>query len=76
MGRRWSEVASFGLRSDFRFALTNGQVPSHGYLVINRTTLADEGLYRCRVDFKKSPARHYRVFLNVTGTLFTLFKIE
>lgn len=66
MGRRWSEVASFGLRADFRFAL-QGQIPSKGHLVINRTTLADEGIYRCRVDFKNSPARHYRVQLNVTG---------
>lgn len=66
MGRRWSEVASFGLRADFRFAL-HGQIPSKGHLVINRTTLADEGIYRCRVDFKNSPARHYRVQLNVTG---------
>lgn len=66
MGRRWSEVASFGLRADFRFAL-HGQIPSKGHLVINRTTVADEGIYRCRVDFKNSPARHYRVQLNVTG---------
>lgn len=66
MGRRWSEVASFGLRADFRFAL-QGQVPSKGHLVINGTTLADEGIYRCRIDFKNSPARHYRIQLNVTG---------
>jgi hypothetical protein len=36
-------------------------------LIINGTTLADEGIYRCRVDFKNSPARHFRVQLNVTG---------
>lgn len=66
MGRRWSEVVSFGLRADFRFSL-HGQIPSKGHLIINGTTLADEGIYRCRVDFKNSPARHFRVQLNVTG---------
>lgn len=66
MGRRWSELASFGLRADFRFNL-HGQMPSKGHLVINGTSLADEGLYRCRIDFKNSPARHHRVQLNVTG---------
>lgn len=65
MGRRWSEVVSFGLRADFRFAL-HGQIPSKGHLIINGTTLSDEGIYRCRVDFKNSPARHFRVQLNVT----------
>ncbi|EFX89926.1 hypothetical protein DAPPUDRAFT_20705, partial [Daphnia pulex] len=65
MGRRWSEVVSFGLRADFRFSL-HGQIPSKGHLIINGTTLADEGIYRCRVDFKNSPARHFRVQLNVT----------
>lgn len=66
MGRRWSEVVSFGLRADFRFSL-HGQIPSKGHLIINGTTLSDEGIYRCRVDFKNSPARHFRVQLNVTG---------
>lgn len=66
LGRRWSEVPSFGLRADFRFS---GTTPTAGYLIINATTTDDEGLYRCRVDFKNSPARHSRVKLNVTGRI-------
>lgn len=34
-------------------------------LVIDNTTRADSGLYRCRVDYTKSPTRNVRVQLRV-----------
>jgi len=68
MGRSWSDLTAFGLRANFRFTV-HGLVPHTGYLVINNTTIEDEGIYRCRVDFKNSPARHYRAKLNVIGKI-------
>ena len=66
MGRRWSEEAAFGSRANFFFT-PNNAMSNPGYLKIRNVTLADEGLYRCRIDFKNSPARHFRVKLNVIG---------
>ena len=74
LGRRWSEVAFFGRRADFRFAV-QGNAPSQGQLSIANITLQDEGIYRCRVDFKNSPARHFRVKLNVIGRPLVCIKL-
>ena len=72
MGRSWSDLAAFGLRANFRFTV-HGLLPRTGHLVINNITVEDEGVYRCRVDFKNSPARHNRAKLNVIGKIFTKF---
>ena len=47
--------------------------PNRGHGRMNNITVEDEGVYRCRVDFKNSPARHNRAKLNVIGKIFTKF---
>lgn len=58
-GSHWVDEKTFGGRAYFQA----GAQPAS--LVINNSTREDRGLYRCRVDFHKSPTRNARVQLRV-----------
>ena len=55
----WSDFKTFGERVRFDLLTT----PSA--LVLERLRVQDEGLYRCRVDFKRSPTRNARANLTI-----------
>lgn len=57
----WSSPKALGPRAYFTTA-TN---PAH--LAIERLESKDEGIYRCRVDFKNSPTRKQKMNLTVIG---------
>jgi len=59
--RLWSSPSALGPRAFFVTA-TN---PAH--LSIDRLESTDEGIYRCRVDFRNSPTRKQRMNLTVIG---------
>ena len=61
--RDWADKKSLGGRAHFDLQASPAE------LVIDSVKADDEGLYRCRVDFKKSPTRNARTNLTVVGKL-------
>jgi len=59
--RHWSSSLIFGTRAHFR------TVTEPAVLVIENVKLADEGVYRCRIDFRNSPTRNFRFNLTILG---------
>ncbi|XP_028172608.1 nephrin-like [Ostrinia furnacalis] len=55
----WSDPLAFGRRAYF---VTMSRPSS---LTVDAIQLDDEGIYRCRVDFKNSPTRNFQIKLNV-----------
>lgn len=62
--RHWSSDKLFGTRAHFR-VVSDPTKPAR--LVIENVKLTDEGVYRCRVDFRNSPTRNFRFNLTVVG---------
>lgn len=55
----WSAPTAFGTRAFFRSTSHPAQ------LLVDDIKLADEGLYRCRVDFRNSPTRNLKINFTV-----------
>lgn len=60
----WSSPAAFGSRAFFRTASHPAQ------LLVDDIKLSDEGMYRCRVDFRNSPTRNLKINFTVIGERF------
>lgn len=58
---QWSDPSAFGPRANLS---TVGRIAA---LTLNSVQLDDEGVYRCRVDFKNSPTRNFQIRLTVIG---------
>jgi hypothetical protein len=65
--RHWSDDSVLGKRAFFSTVLMQNNYSSSGCLMIDNVRESDAGLYRCRVDFKRSPTRNSRVNLTVVG---------
>lgn len=59
--RHWSDKEVFGERAFFRTG------PEPAMLVLEGVRRHDEGLYRCRVDFRNTPTRSFRYNLTIVG---------
>ena len=59
----WSSPEAFGSRAVFRV----GSFHSGAELQVHSVTATDQGVYRCRVDFRNSPTRNFKVNLTVVG---------
>lgn len=60
----WSDSTAVGPRAYFV------TVTKPAALSLEAVQLDDEGIYRCRVDFKNSPTKNFQVNLTVIGTSF------
>lgn len=60
---QWSDPNAFGPRAYF------ATVARPAALTLDTVQLDDEGIYRCRVDFKNSPTRNFQIRLSVIGEL-------
>ncbi|PZC75507.1 hypothetical protein B5X24_HaOG206048 [Helicoverpa armigera] len=56
---QWSDPNAFGPRADF------ATIARPASLTLDTVQLDDEGVYRCRVDFKNSPTRNFQIRLSV-----------
>lgn len=65
--KTWSAPTVFGLRAFFSTANRPAQ------LRVDNIKLSDEGMYRCRVDFRNSPTRNLKINLTVIGKWIFLF---
>lgn len=61
---QWSDPGAFGPRAYF------ATVARPAALTLSSVQLDDEGVYRCRVDFKNSPTRNFQIKLTVIGKFF------
>ncbi len=59
--KHWSSPTGFGGRAFFSTANHPAQ------LKVDTIQLTDEGMYRCRVDFRNSPTRNLKINLTVIG---------
>ena len=67
-GKHWSAEPTFGFGSRANFRLSSGGTKKGGTaLVIKSVSLMDEGVYRCRVDYRNSPTRNMKLNLTVVG---------
>lgn len=57
----WSSPTLFGSRAFFSTAHHPAQ------LKVDSVKMSDEGMYRCRVDFRNSPTRNLKINLTVIG---------
>ena len=64
-GKHWSAEPPFGFGQRARFRVPAAE--SFTALVIKVVTLLDEGVYRCRVDYRNSPTRNMKLNLTVVG---------
>ena len=62
----WAESSSIGKRSSFSTASNPNS------LVVDDLTLADEGIFRCRVDYRNSPTKNVKLNLTIIGN-FSVF---
>nr|CAI5870381.1 unnamed protein product [Callosobruchus analis] len=62
--RHWSAPEVFGSRAYFR------TVSEPAQLVVDDVRRHDEGVYRCRVDFRNAQTRSFRYNLTVIGKSF------
>ncbi|KAF2361538.1 CD80-like immunoglobulin C2-set [Trinorchestia longiramus] len=59
-GKHWKDVEQLGNR-----ATVQVRRPGHQGLYLTKLTEQDGGEYRCRVDFKSSPTRNVRIYLQI-----------
>lgn len=57
----WSSPTAFANRAYFRTTSHPAQ------LLVDNIQTKDEGLYRCRVDFRNSPTRNMKINFTVIG---------
>ena len=64
-GKHWSAEPPFGFGGRARFRVPAAE--TFTALVIKDVRLLDEGVYRCRVDYRNSPTRNMKLNLTVVG---------
>lgn len=57
--KQWSSPDAFGTRAFFRTSTHPAQ------LLVDEIAMSDEGVYRCRVDFRNSPTRNVKINFTV-----------
>ena len=62
LGDQWSEKSIFHNRAHFHIKKHKAS-----YLSVKSVEASDEGMYRCRVDYKISPTSYAKVNLTIIG---------